>query len=103
MPRSAPPPGAFTRDAARPWDRHLSLGPILDQEEESDITVPKGFDPSVMTLTGNVTGDPPFEGQVLHRGWRVKRFNLPTLSETEDASLVAPSEVDRPIIADETI
>ena len=66
----------------------------MNEAEESAITIPAGFDPRSTTLTGNVTGEPPFEGQILHRGWRVTRFNLPTLTETEDASVLAPAEIE---------
>lgn len=75
-------------------DRYLTVAPLLDEAEESAITIPPGFDPRSTTLTGNVTGEPPFSGQVRHRGWQVKRFNLPTLTETEDAAVLTPAEIE---------
>ncbi|MBI9086765.1 MAG: DUF2760 domain-containing protein [Desulfobacterales bacterium] len=75
-------------------DRYLTVAPLLSEAEESPITIPPGFDPRSMTLTGNVTGEPPFSGQVRHRGWQVKRFNLPTLTETEDAAVLTPAEIE---------
>lgn len=75
-------------------DRYLAIAPLLDEAEESPITIPPGFDPRSTTLTGNVTGEPPFSGLVRHRGWQVKRFNLPTLTGTEDAAVLAPAEIE---------
>jgi hypothetical protein len=31
---------------------------------------------------------------VRHRGWRLGRIDMPTLSETEDAAILAPAEVE---------
>lgn len=74
--------------------RVLKLGPLLDEPEGSPITVAPEFDPGTLTLTGNVVGDPPFSGRVCHRGWRVETFNLPDLSASEDAAVIAPAEVE---------
>ena len=65
---------------------------VADEGEE--VTVDVGFDPAVIKLTGNITGDPPFKGILHHRGWRAKTFSLPTLSESADPKNIAPAEVE---------
>ena len=55
----------------------LDLRPVLEAEEGAAITVPVGFDPQAIRLTGNVVGQPPFQGVLRHRGWRTGRVELP--------------------------
>ena len=65
------------RKAQEVLKEHLTLEPVLPQQEEEIVTVPAGFDPSAIRLTGNITGDPPFKGTLQHHGWRVKDYKLP--------------------------
>ena len=73
--------------------KHLTLEPVLAQEEGSRVTVPAGFDPSSMRLVGNVSGQPPFHGTLQHAGWRVKAVNLPQ-PEGQDEFVLMPAEVE---------
>jgi hypothetical protein len=58
--------------------------------------VDKGFDPGAVKLTGNVVGEPPFTGILRHKGWRTRKLELPVLTETQDAGIIAPAEVEIP-------
>ncbi len=75
---------------------HLELEPLLPQEENSTVEVPAGFDPSRVRLTGNVAGEPPFRGTLLHRGWRVKAVKLAPAPEGQDEFVLQPAEVELP-------
>lgn len=75
---------------------HLTLEPILSGEEETQVEVPAGFDPSAIRLTGNVTGQPPFRGILKHHGWRVRAYKLPAPGGGVDELVVAPAEVELP-------
>jgi hypothetical protein len=76
--------------------KHLVLGPVLSQTEGENVEVPAGFDPSAIRLTGNVTGQPPFRGTLLHPGWRVVEIKLPPLPEGQDDLVLMPAEVELP-------
>jgi hypothetical protein len=76
--------------------KYLKIEAVIDQEEGEEIVVEKGFDASRIKLTGNVTGEPPFKGSLQHRGWRVGKFDLPTLSGSPDPSVITPAEVEIP-------
>jgi len=76
--------------------KHLVLGPVLPQAEGETVEVPPGFDPSAIRLTGNVTGQPPFRGTLLHPGWRVLEIKLPPLPEGQDDLVLMPAEVELP-------
>lgn len=73
---------------------HLDLERVRNESEGARISVPKGFSPSELRLTGNVVGEPPFTGTLTHAGWRVKRIELPQLSEGHELSVLAPAEVE---------
>ena len=72
---------------------HLTLEPIMDQPEGSRVTVEPGFDAGAIRLTGHVAGEPPFTGELRHRGWRVARIDLPELTQTQDR-VAAAAEVE---------
>jgi Domain of unknown function (DUF2760) len=74
--------------------KSLAPKPVIDEEEGATITVPSGFDPSAIKLVGNVSGNPPFSGILRHRGWQAKKTELPTLSSTQNASIISPAEVE---------
>jgi hypothetical protein len=73
---------------------HLPVEPVRSEDEGSKVTLEKGFDPSKVRLTGNVTGEAPFRGTLAHRGWKVKEVRLPKMTEGHDATIVAPAEVE---------
>jgi hypothetical protein len=77
-------------------DKALALEPVIKADEGQEVTVDLGFDPSAIKLTGNVTGDPPFTGILRHKGWRTPKIELPVLSDAQDASIIAPAEVEIP-------
>ena len=52
------------------------------------------FDAATVRLTGNVVGQPPFTGTLMHRGWRVTEIKLPKLAEGHDVRVLAPAEVE---------
>jgi hypothetical protein len=72
----------------------LGLEPVLREPEGAQVTVPRGFDPAAVRLTGNVVGEPPFRGALRHHGWRVRDVRLPRPSDGDDARVVAPAEVE---------
>ena len=73
---------------------NFSIDPVRDEEEGSAITLPQGFDAAAIRITGNVVGEPPFNGHITHRGWRVIETRLPKLAGSHDLHIVAPAEVE---------
>ncbi|MBP3958238.1 DUF2760 domain-containing protein [Gemmata sp. G18] len=76
--------------------QHLVLEPVLPGNEDDQVTVPKGFDPSAIRVVGNVTGEPPFKGAIQHPGWRVKEMKLAAPAEGADEFVLQPAEVQIP-------
>ena len=81
------------KKAAAALKKYLVVEPVLGGTEGDTVTVQKGFDPSAVRVLGNVTGEPPYSGELQHPGWRVKELNLPTTAEGQDPFIVQPAEV----------
>jgi hypothetical protein len=77
-------------------EEHLVLEPVLPGPENELVEVKPPFDPSAVTLTGNVTGQPPFRGHLRHAGWRVKEIKLAPPVEGQDEFVLQPAEVELP-------
>jgi Domain of unknown function (DUF2760) len=73
--------------------QHAVIEQVLPGNEGDNATVPKGFDPSAVRVVGNVTGEPPFSGQINHPGWRVKELKLASPPEGADEFVLQPAEV----------
>jgi hypothetical protein len=73
---------------------HFTIRPVRDEAEGSRVTLPDGFDASLVRLTGNVVGRAPFNGSISHRGWRVDEVRLPKLADSHNAKVIAPAEVE---------
>jgi Domain of unknown function (DUF2760) len=72
----------------------FTLVPVRAESEGSPVTLPAGFDPRAVRLTGNVTGSPPFSGVLRHHGWRAAQVRMPV--GPGDSTVIAPAEVELP-------
>lgn len=77
-------------------DTYLPLAPVMGEAEGSDVVIEADFARERVTLTGNLAGDPPFRGQLCHRGWKVTDVRLPEVIAGKDLAIVAPAEVELP-------
>jgi hypothetical protein len=72
----------------------LDLAPILPGVEGATVTVERGFDPAAVRVTGNVRGEPPYQGVLRHPGWRSAAFRMPESTGDRDHTILAPAEVE---------
>lgn len=91
--------GAAARDVHRDCkaviERMFAIEPLLTEEEQAEIEVPAGFDSGKYHLTGNVTGEAPFKGQLMHPGWQATKCEVPQWSGSDQAAkVIAPAEVE---------
>ena len=75
-------------------NNYFTFEAVRSEEEESRITLAEGFNAAEVRLTGNVVGDAPFTGTLVHKGWKVTDVKLPKLAEGHDTSIVASAEVE---------
>lgn len=91
--------GAAARDVLRECgetlDRIFGIHAVVDDDDGAAIETPAGYDPGRFRLTGNVQGNPPFHGTLVHHGWEAERCDLPQWTGKDEAALVvAPAEVE---------
>jgi len=83
------------RDCAAVLERLFAIRPVVEQPEGARVEVPAGFDAGRYRLTGNVAGEPPFAGALVHHGWEATVCKLPTYTGSESgARVIAPAEVE---------
>ena len=73
---------------------HFTLAPIRTELEGNKVTLPAGFDAASVRLTGNIVGSAPFTGTLVHKGWQVTDVRLAKLTQTHNANIIAPAEVE---------
>jgi hypothetical protein len=91
--------GAAARDVHRACaaalERMFAIRPLRYQEEGAHVEIVAGYDPAQVTLTGNVTGQPPLRGILVHHGWQAVQCELPAWSgQEESARVIAPAEIE---------
>jgi hypothetical protein len=74
----------------------FSITPIADAEEGSQVTVPAGYAADEYRIVGKLSGDPPFTGKLIHKGWKTASIKLPRLVNADRGHLpaIAPAEVE---------
>jgi hypothetical protein len=77
---------------------HLSVAPVHSGEEGSSVTLESGYNPHEYRAVGKLAGSPPFQGTLLHKGWKASKVDLPRLVEKQKAAggqlIIAPAEVE---------
>jgi hypothetical protein len=80
----------------RVLQEHFSIHPLRTEDEGSTVQVPVGYAPDEYRLVGKITGQAPFSGVLVHRGWKTDMVTLPQLMPSAPGQLpaIAPAEVE---------
>lgn len=73
--------------------RYVTLQPVIDGVEGTFTQTPSK-DPNVVKFVGNVPATPPPGGILRHKGWRAAKVDLPALTGRQDATIIAPAEIE---------
>jgi hypothetical protein len=75
---------------------HFKIAPVSDAAEGSRVTVPAGYAPDEYRLLGKISGEPPFSGTLIHKGWKTEFVKLPRIIKSDARRLpgIAPAEVE---------
>jgi len=75
---------------------HFSIHPVRAEPEGSTVQVPAGYSADAYRLVGKISGQAPFSGVLVHRGWKTDTVKLPLLLRAPTGQLpaIAPVEVD---------
>lgn len=77
-------------------NEHFRICPVREESEGSPVSVPAGYAAEEYRLVGNITGEAPFSGTLVHRGWKTEWVKLPRLLRVDGDRLptIAPAEVE---------
>jgi len=76
---------------------YFAIAPTHAGAEGGQITIEKSSDPNRFRLVGKLTREPPYNGVVVHRGWKTTRVSLPRFTRPIDPSgenIITPVEVE---------
>ena len=74
--------------------RYVRLAPVIDGVEGTYTKLDTN-DPAIVKLLGNVPAKGKATGGLLrHRGWRSEKIDLPQLTASQNAAILAPAEVE---------
>jgi hypothetical protein len=79
---------------------YFDIKPVADAAEGAPLTLESDYDSRRFRLLGRVTGEPPFRGRLLHRGWLTTAVRLPEPVPTvpgaapQARGIIAPAEVE---------
>ena len=73
---------------------HFRITPVSVAQEGSQVTVPAEYAADEYRLIGKISGDPPFSGKLIHKGWKTDYVKLPRITKTGRLPAIAPAEVE---------
>ena len=75
---------------------HFDIVPIREENEGAKVTVPENYRADEYRLVGKISGKAPFDGHLVHRGWKTERVKLPRVLRSNEDRLptIAPAEVE---------
>jgi hypothetical protein len=75
---------------------HFTVTAISGAEEGSQVIVPAGYAADEYRIVGKLSGDPPFTGKLIHKGWKTESVKLPRMVKTGENRFppIAPAEVE---------
>jgi hypothetical protein len=70
--------------------------PVRAENEGAQVTVAAGYAADEYRLVGKISGQAPFSGTLMHRGWKADAVTLPRVLRPDDNRLptIAPAEVE---------
>ncbi len=77
-------------------NEHFTIEPIAEDDEGSEVRVPEGYSSEEIRLVGNLSGEAPFVGELVHKGWRVTSVKLPRVLHPDEDHLpaLAPAQIE---------
>ena len=77
-------------------NEYFRIVPVREESEGAKVTVPAGYAADEYRLAGKISGQAPFSGTLMHRGWKAQSVSLPRVLHARDDQrpTIAPAEVE---------
>lgn len=82
------------QDCNKSLEEWVTIRPLMPEKEGTSITIPKGYDPAVIKISGKVKGEPPYKGTIIHQGWKAHKRSLPKKMGEHHSEVICPAEVE---------
>lgn len=82
------------QDCAQALEELVTVRPLRDENEGMTVQIPKGYNPAEIKIVGNIKGEPPFSGILVHRGWKAHKLSLPKKTNEMSGEVICPAEVE---------
>ena len=73
---------------------HFQIEPVRTEGEGATLTLPAGYPADEIRLSGNLSGNAPFTGTIVHKGWKTKSVKLPRVLHADHLPVIAPAQVE---------
>jgi Domain of unknown function (DUF2760) len=75
---------------------HFQIHPVRPENEGATVQVAPGYAADEYRLLGRISGQAPFSGVLVHRGWKTDQVKLPRMlrSAADRLPTIAPAEVE---------
>jgi Uncharacterized protein conserved in bacteria len=73
---------------------YFEITPVCPAEEGGTVTVPVGEEAADYRLVGRISGEPPFTGTLVHKGWKTTSVKLPRVVPSGRLAAITPAEVE---------
>jgi uncharacterized protein DUF2760 len=73
---------------------YFKIVPVSDAQEGTQVTLPPGYATDQYRVVGKLSGEPPFTGTLLHKGWKTESVKLPRIVSSGRLPPIAPAEVE---------
>jgi hypothetical protein len=75
---------------------YFRIAPVIEGSEGARATIDSDAESGRYRLFGKLTGQPPFTGTVIHRGWQANEVKLPERVGTVSTAsgVIAPAEIE---------
>lgn len=81
-------------DCSKCLEELVTIRPVMEESEGMALTISPGFDPATIKIVGNVKGEPPFKGTLVHKGWKAHKRSLPKKTGEQLSDVIFPAEVE---------
>jgi hypothetical protein len=73
---------------------HFQIEPVSKEGEGAVITVSADQVADEFRLVGNLAGEAPFTGKIVHKGWKTPSVKLPRVLKNDRLPVIAPAQVE---------
>ena len=82
------------QDCGQLIEELVTVRPLRSEAEGAHIQIPQGYNPAEIKIVGHVKGEPPFNGILIHRGWKAHKRSLPKRTSEGTEEIIYPAEVE---------